>query len=82
MTTALLRRIVSLEGVTTIEARPRLIVFCRAGAGEPIGLQAVGDRLPADLQRLPGEAWEGFLNRAEGLATGAGPFVAFAQYTG
>ncbi len=75
-------RIAALESAVAIEERPRLIVFCRAGAGEPMGLQATGDRLPADLQRMPGEPWDAFVTRAEGLATGARPLVAFAQYTG
>ena len=86
MSAQILKRVEALEGRGTGGTNPMLVLVSfiapREGGPDPVGIDAAPPHFPAPLDRLPGERWDAFTKRLEGMLSclpGGSVVLAFAR---
>ena len=86
MSAPILRRVEALEGRGAGGAQPMLVIVSfltkREGGPDPVGIGAAPPHFPVPVGRLPGESWDAFTTRLEGMLShlpGKSVALAFAQ---
>lgn len=73
MSATIQRRIEALEVKGNGNERPVLLIVRRLvspeGGSDPVGINAAPPHLPEPLAGLPGEGWEAFIERLEGMVS-------------
>ena len=88
MSSPILKRVEALEGRGTGGAKPMLVIVSfvapREGGPDPVGIDAAPPHFPAPVDRMPGESWDAFTTRLEGMLShlpGGSVVLAFARNT-
>ena len=73
MSTTIQRRIDALEVKGKGNERPVLLIVRRLvspdGGSDPVGINAAPPHFPERVDGLPGESWEAFIDRLEGMVS-------------